>query len=183
MKKIILPLLFLLFLLSVFAFTTTDEWYKFESKAFGFKVEYPGKPIEKVKVLNTAEGDVNLNMFEFVAPKTETEPALAYITSYIEYPIQTVNSDDKKKMKEFYKKMIDGVVTKVNGKLIKETIVSLEGYEGVEARVEMKEGTEIVKLRAYLIHNKLYMVETATETKNELNKSIARYMNSFKLIK
>ena len=183
MKKIASSILFALFLLGTFAFTTSDEWYLYESKTYSFKVEYPGKPTEKVKVLNTAEGDLNLNLFEYVTPKTETESAVAYIASYIEYPIEAVNSDNKEKLKQFYRKMVDGVVTKVSGKLMKETIISLEGFEGVEARIEMKEGLEFVKLRVYLIHNKMYMVETVTETKNETNKSINRFMNSFRLIK
>jgi len=183
MKKTIHSLCFALFLLGVFAFTTSDEWYLYESKTYSFKVEYPGKPTEKVKVLNTAEGDINLNLFEYVTEKTETESAVAYIASFIEYPIQSVNSDDKEKLKQFYRKMVDGVVTKVSGKLMKETIITLEGFEGVEARIEMKEGLEFVKLRVYLIHNKMYMVETVTETKNETNKSINRFMNSFRLIK
>jgi len=169
--------------MSVFAFTTSDKWYLYESKPFSFKVEFPDKPTEKTKVLNTAEGDLNLNLFEYVAHKTETEPALVYIVSYIEYPIATVNSDDKKKLKELYKKMTDDVVAKVQGKLIKETLITLEGYEGVESRIEMKDGTEFIKLRSYLIHNKLYMVETVTETKNETHKSITKFMDSFKLIK
>lgn len=183
MKKITSSILFVLFLSGLCAFTTLDEWYKFESKEYSFKAEYPGKPTEKVKVLNTAEGDLNLNMFEYVTHKTETESPVAYIASYIEYPIESVNSDDKEKLKQFYRKMVDGVVAKVSGKLMKETIITLEGFEGVEARIEMKEGTEFVKLRVYLIHNKMYMVEAVTETKNEFNPSINRFVNSFRLIK
>jgi hypothetical protein len=183
MKKTTSSILFALFLLAAFAFTTSDEWYLYESKTYSFKVEYPGKPTEKVKVLNTAEGDLNLNLFEYVTQKTDVESAVAYIASYIEYPIQTVNSDDKEKLKQFYRKMVDGVVTRVSGKLMKETIISLEGFEGVEARIEMKEGTEFVKLKVYLIHNKMYMVEAVTETKNEFNPSINRFVNSFRLIK
>jgi hypothetical protein len=183
MKKITSSILFALCLFSMFAFTISDEWYLYESKTFSFKAEYPGKPAEKVKVLNTAEGDLNLNLIEYVTQKTETESPIAFIASYIEYPIEATNSDDKEKLKQFYRKMVDGVVAKVSGKLMKETIITLEGFEGVEARIEMKDGAEFVKLRVYLIHNKMYMVETVTETKNETNKSINRFINSFRIIK
>ena len=183
MKKFTHSLFFTLFLVGVFAFTTSDEWYQFEHKAFSFKTEYPGKPTTKVKVLNTAEGDLNLNMFEYVSERTETQSALFYAVSFVEYPVEAVNSNDKEKLKEFYKKWTDKLVARVNGKLIKETIITLEGFEGVEDRIEMKDGAEFVKMRAYMINNKLYMIEAVTETKNEFNPSINRFMNSFKLIK
>jgi hypothetical protein len=183
MKKITHSLFFVLFLLGTFAFTKSDSWYLFESKAFSFKATFPSKPTEKTKVVNSAQGDLTISMFEFIAPKTETEPVLVYIVSHVEYPVSTINSNDKEKLKEFYRKVVDGMVTKVNGKLIKETIINLDGFEGVEARVEMKDGLEFVKLRIFLVGSKMYTVEASTETKNEFNGSINKFLDSFRLIK
>ncbi|HXU27692.1 MAG TPA: hypothetical protein VN698_10700 [Bacteroidia bacterium] len=184
MKKITSLLLFALFLLGTLAFTKSDGvWYPFESKAFGFKVEFPAKPIEKVKVIDTEQGELNLNLFEYVSKKTNTEPELVYIVSYIEYPTSNINTSDKVQLKQFYKTEADKLVAKMQGKLIKETIINLEGFEGAEYRIEIKDGLEFIKMRLYLINNKLYMVETVTVTKNEFNKHINRFMNSFKLIK
>jgi hypothetical protein len=183
MKKITRSVFFILFLLGVCAFTKSYEWYLYESTTFKFKAEYPGKPTEKVKVLNTEQGELNLNMFEYVSKKTETEPVLVYIISHIEYPVSNIHTNDKEQLKQFYKTEADKLVTKMQGKLMKETIINLDGFEGAEYRIEIKDGLEFIKLRLYLINNKLYMVETVTETKNETNKSINRFMNSFKFIK
>jgi hypothetical protein len=183
-KKITHSVFFALFLLGALAFTKSDDtkWYAFESKPFGFKVEFPDKPTEKVKVVNTAEGDVNLNMYEYVGAKDNTETNFVFLASYVEYPA-SIDSDNKEKLKEIYRKVVDGMATKVNGKILKETTIKLEGFEGVETKVDIKEGAEFLKARIYLIHNKMYMLESVTVSKNEAHNSIAKFMDSFRLIK
>ena len=182
MKKLIHSTIFILFLLSVCAFTIDDKWYLFESTPFGFKVEFPAKPIEKTKPLNTLAGDLTMNMFEYIAPKESTDLNLVYMASYIEYPAD-IDGNDKEKQKALCRKAVDDVVAKLKGKLIKETIITIDGYEGVEARIEYKDNTEVLKMRMYLVHNKLYMLETMTKMEKDNNKSISKFMNSFHLVK
>ena len=45
------------------------------------------------------------------------------------------------------------------------------------------EGQAIIKMRFYLVKNKLFMEEIITETSKFPNKTIARFMDSFELTK
>ncbi len=182
MKKIIHSTAFSLFLLSVCAFTKGDKWYQFISTPFGFKVEFPAKPTEKTKPMSTLAGDLTLNMFEYTAPKEKQDPNLVYMASYIEYPAD-IDGNNKDKQKELCHKVIDDAAARLKGKILKESLITIDGHEGIEARIEYKEGTEVLKMRMYLVHNKMYTLETMTKIAKDNNKSIQRFMNSFHLVK
>ncbi len=182
MKKFTSSIAFTLFIISVCAFTTGDKWYQFESTPFGFKVEFPAKPIEKTKPITTAAGDVTLNMFEYIVPKDKQDLNLVYMATYIEYP-GDIDGNDKEKQKALCRKAVDDATARLKGKILKENLITIDGYEGVEARIEYKEGTEVLKMRMYLVKNKMYMLETMTKIAKDNNKSILRFMNSFHLVK
>ena len=132
MKKFINSVVVSLFIIGVCAFTTGDKWYQFESTQFGFKVEFPAKPIEKTKLTSTLAGDLTLNMFEYIVPKEKeaTDPNMVYMASYIEYPAD-IDGNDKAKQKELCRKVVDDATTRLKGKLLKETPITINGYEGV----------------------------------------------------
>ena len=184
MKKFTTPILTSLLIASVCAFTAGDKWYQFESTPFGFKVEFPAKPIEKIKQTSSLAGDLTLNMFEYIVPKEKenTDPNLVYMASYIEYP-GDIDGNNKAKQKELCRKAVDDAAVRLKGKILKENLNTIDGYEGIEARIEYKEETEVLKMRMYLVKNKMYMLETMTKIAKDNNKSIARFMNSFKLVK
>ena len=181
MKKTLNLFVFSLFLLGVCAFTTA-EWYRFESKPFGFKIEFPVKPVEKTKPLSTASGEVTLNMFEYDASKDTLDLNQVYMASYVEYAAD-IDGDNKEQQKQLCRKAVDNVVARLKGQLIKESIITIDGFEGVEARIEYKNNTEVLKMRMYLVHNKMYMLETATKMAKDNNKHIAKFMDSFRLLK
>jgi hypothetical protein len=54
-------------------------------------------------------------------------------------------------------------------------------YPGRKFRVDVQNGVAVMTMRAYLVRNKLYMLQVITETKKDLNKSIEKFMNSFSL--
>ena len=183
MKKAVRPFIFSVLTLLVFAFTKSETWYHFESTPFGFKIEFPAKPTEKTKVINSSVGELTINMFEYAGSKeNNSELNLLYMASYTEYP-HSIDAGQKDKQKELCRKVVDDAVNRVQGKLLKETSISLNGYEGVEARIEYKNGAEVLKMRMYLVDNKMYMLETLTEIAKDNNKSILRFMDSFKLVK
>jgi len=48
-------------------------------------------------------------------------------------------------------------------------------------RIDFKDGLAVIRMRYYLVKNRLFMLQIFTETKKEQNKSIDRFMDSFKL--
>ena len=182
MKKFTNSLLFALFLLGAFAFTKSDKWYQFKSKPFGFKIDFPEKPTEQTRTVNTEAGEGKLTIYMFDASKAKADDNLVYMIVCGENPDSTINSDNKD-LSGYFKKSVEGAVNGVHGKLLVETVISLDGFPGREIRVDFKDGLAVIKMRMYLIHNKLYMLETITETSQDFNKSINKFMDSFKLIK
>ncbi|MEO8762314.1 MAG: hypothetical protein ABI388_12180 [Bacteroidia bacterium] len=183
MKKIIRLSVFSLFLLNLCAFTKADTWYLLESKAFGFTIEFPKKPTEQIQTVDSEIGKLTLNLFIYDASAVKTESNLVYLVNCTLYPDSLIDSDDTDKLGTVYRQAIDGAVANVKGKLLSEKVITIEGFLAREVRVDFQNGTAILKMRLCLVHNKLFVLETITETKKELNKSIDRFMNSFKLIK
>jgi hypothetical protein len=182
MKKNIYTIVFTLFVAVFCAFTAGEKWYQFESTPFGFKVEFPAKPVEKTKTISTLSGEVTLNMFEYASPKENPDVNLVYMASYVEYA-GDIDGGQKDKQKALCRKVVDDAVSRLKGKLVKENVITLEGNEGVEARIEYKDGAEVLRMKMYLVKNKMYMLETVTEMTKDNNKSISRFMDSFKLMK
>jgi hypothetical protein len=104
------------------------------------------------------------------------------MASYIEYPAD-INANNKDKQKALCHKVIDDAAARLKGKILKESLITIDGHEGIEALIEYKEGTEVLKMRMYLVHNKMYTLETMTKIAKDNNKSIQRFMNSFHLVK
>jgi hypothetical protein len=69
----------------------------------------------------------------------------------------------------------------VHGKLLSEKIIQINGFPGREARIDFRDGLAVITMRAYLVKNKMYILQTITETKKDFNKSIGKFMDSFKL--
>jgi hypothetical protein len=66
--------------------------------------------------------------------------------------------------------------------MLSKKVVELKGYSGREIMIGFEDNTIIANMRLFLVKNKMYMVETMTESKNKSNQSISRFMNSFDLI-
>jgi hypothetical protein len=85
------------------------------------------------------------------------------------------------KLPEFFRTSIDGAVKNVNGKLISEKVVALDGFPGREVKIDYGNGMAIIFLRMFLVNNKGYFVQTISQTGKEGNESAARFHKSFKL--
>jgi hypothetical protein len=183
MKKFTRHFVVALFITGICAFTASDKWYVLEAKRFGFKVEFPVKPEEKTPSVNSEVGNLDMHLFIYDASKVKSESNLVYLANYTEYPDSAVNSGMKEKLKDIFRNSIDGAVSNVKGKLLSEKNVSIGGFEGREARIDFQDGMAVIRIRMFLVHNKMYMLETITETSKDNNASITKFMDSFKLIK
>jgi hypothetical protein len=167
---------------SLVSFTFSDTWFQLTSIAYKYKIEFPEKPEETPNVLETKIGKLKMNMFVYDASKSKTDENLVYLVNFTEYPDSLINSDMKDKMPAFFRNSIDGAVTNVHGKLLSEKDIEKRGFPGREIRVDFKDGLAVIKMRIYLVKNKMYLIEVITETKKDFNKSIDRFMDSFDLL-
>lgn len=166
---------------STMSFVNSDNWVLFETKSC--QIYFPKKPTDHPKILNTAFGELKFNVYMYEVADNENDDNFVYALSEVEYPDSVINSDKKDLIDKFFRGSIDGVVNNVHGKLLSEFIIQFDGYPGREIDIDCKNGLAIIKMRFYLVKNKMYMMQTLTDTKKDFNKSIMKFMDSFRLKK
>jgi hypothetical protein len=159
----------------------TEKWYLFESKEFGFTILFPKKPTEQSQNVESAIGPLKLNLFLYEGANDPTDENYVYGVNYTEYPDSLFVNIDSTTMSNFFRGSIDGMVGNVKGELLSEKTIELKGFPGREVKASLMNGTAIIKARLYLIRNKMYMIETITDTKKDSNQSIDKFFNSFQL--
>jgi len=177
--KIISALVGTLFLTVILSFSFPGDWVLLEKS--DFKILFPQKPEEQTQTVNTALGKLNIDTYIYEVPDSKKDDNLMYMFAQTAYPDTAINSDKKDLLDKFFRGSIDGAVNNVHGKLLSETVIQLNGYPGRKVRIDFKDGLAVINMGFYLVKNKLYMSETITETKNDFNKSIDKFFNSFSL--
>lgn len=162
-------------------FAIQDDWFLFASK--GFSMKFPFKPGSEQRVVNSAIGELNMSINMYDASGNKNDSNLVYGLIYTEYPDSLINSDKKEILDDLFRNSINGSVTSVSGKLLSEKIAEIDGFPGREVRIDFQDGMAIIRMRLYLVKNTMYILQTICETKKDNNKSIDRFMNSFKLIR
>jgi hypothetical protein len=175
---------FLLGLLLLTSFSARTTWQWSESKSMGYKIEFPQKPEESLQDVDSEIGKLKLNIKSYeVTEKSPADDNLMYLINCTVFPDSIVNSNNTARHDGFFRGTIDGAVKKIGGKLISEKKISLQGdYPGREVQIDFNEGNAIIYMRLYLVNNKLFMLETITETAKAPNTSITRFLNSFQLL-
>ena len=183
LKKIYTILFSFLLIASSTSFITTDKWVWSESKTLGYKIEFPQKPEESLQELDSDIGKLQLNLKTYEI--TDVSPAdenLMYLVNCTIFPESIVNSAKTEKQEGFFRSTIDGAVKNIGGKVIEEKKISIKGYPGKDVKIDFNEGNAIINMRLYLVNNKLFMLETITQTNKTPNKSITRFLDSFQLL-
>jgi hypothetical protein len=180
MKKVktLIGILLVLVLTAGFAYQT--DWFLLKSD--GFQAEFPVEPVSQPQVVNSEIGELKVNLFMYDASQGGTDSNLVYLIGSTEFPDSIVNSNMTESVPNFFRGSIDGAVKNVNGKILSETVIEINGYPGREIKVDFMEGQAVIIMRFYLVRNKLLMIEVMTEISKVPNKSSDRFFNSFKLI-
>lgn len=179
--KIKLSISIILFV-TLTGFVAVADWFTFKNEAYA--IEFPAKPTTDVKTVNSAVGELKLDITMYDASKlSKNDDNLAYMSMSTEYPEFLISSDNKEGLNKIFRGGIDGAVKRVDGRLLSEKVIQIDGFPGREVRADVKDGLALIKMRFYLVKNKIYMVQVITKTENEGNKSFNRFFNSFKLIK
>ena len=171
-----------LILFLLMSLSKPETWYLLESEPLGYKIEFPKEPTENPQVVNSEIGELKMNIFMLDASKSRKDDNLVYMVNYTEYPDTLISSEKIDILDNFFRNSIDGAVRNVHGKLLSEKIIKINEYPGREIKIDFKDGMAVIRIRLYLVKNKLYMLQTITETKKDFNKSINRFMDSFELI-
>lgn len=164
------------------SFKVYNDWYQFDT--LKFKVLFPKSPTSTTKIISTEAGEIAMQVYMHNASNDETDENLIYSVTSSEYPKEHIDSHLKHdNLNTFFKNAIDGMIKKVNGKLLSETKIKLDNYPGREVKIDFKDGLAIIKTRIYLVDNNVYFLQTITKTEKENNKLIEKFLNSFSIKK
>ena len=181
MMKKIFSVSSLLIMLLLTSFKHHD-WKEYTPEHGKCAVLMPGQPTIEEKIVHTELGEIKLNIFMY-QPARNSDDNLIYSMSYADYPEgSSIHSDSTEILKDFFNKSRDGAIANIQGKLLSETSESIQGYPGREQRIAVKNGLAIVRFRSFLVKNRFYNLQVITPAANNFNKSINRFMNSFKLL-
>jgi len=158
------------------------DWYTYSSNEHGFSMKFPGKPVESSNEITTDIGPLNIKFFTY-EPDTANEPNIVYMALVTIYPESKISSDKKDIIPQIFRNAIDGGVSNVKGILVSEKNISLGGYPGRSFKMTYDDGANVITAKAYLVKNRMYMMQTITTKANEDDASHERFLNSFSLLK
>lgn len=154
--------------------TETDsenEPTTFESTEGRFSAEFPGEPTEEVET-TTAEG-INLEIHFF----TSESPDYAVSVGYVDYPEEFKTLDPAQ--------ILSGVAAGAagniaGGEVTKNEPGTFQGVPSVDYEVTADEAT--LQAKAFLIENRLYLLQAVSEDIADADAEYDRLVESFKLI-
>ena len=159
-------------LIAILSFRPANkEWKSFQPANGNFVVMMPGEPELKEKIVNSVLGEIKLTMYMY-QPPSGSDDNVAYAVSYMDCPADKITSDSVSLIKDFFDNSRDGSLKAIQGKLLTEEIIKYKNFPGREQRVDFRNGMAVIKLRHYLVNNRLYSLQVITPTDNNFNKSI-----------
>jgi hypothetical protein len=146
------------------------RWHLYTSSNPEFSVRFPGIPSSKTRPVKGVAGEVNLHLVQAQTP--DGVYAVAYGDGQ-SLPNQTIQDrlDSSR----------DNSISNVQGTLMMEKKITLQGYEGREIKVRAREGM-FLDARLIGVSDRTYMIEVVSNSEESRDdKNIHKFFDSFKL--
>jgi hypothetical protein len=175
-RKPAIVLMALLLAIWVMACTPAPKPQEFKSEVGRFSVMAPVALKERSQTYDLTKFKIEAHFFE------GNLGDIAYVVVYSDYPEEMVQKSDPEKILDGGR---SGAVGSINGKLVTETKITLEGNPGRELVVEARDdsGAEWTsKARLFLVKNRMYVLDV-TVKKGKFEVSVLdKFLQSFKLL-
>lgn len=148
------------------------DWQQFESGEGRFAATFPGKPDVQVQSVPTAAGPISTKFF--IVDKGK----YCFSINYADYSQEIMDACDPELMLEGAQ---EGATQAVRGVLLESKEISLDGHPGREAKVELPAKDGIVRVRFYLVNNRMYVVQALTFKSNASAPELTKFLDSFQL--
>lgn len=173
-KLLVLVLLALVFLSACGGDKEEADWKTFESTEGKFSILFLKDPEEQTESVPTVIGTLETKFY-----MVETKD-MAFSVNFVDYPAEIIQSGDVKMMLDGG---VQGAVSNVDGTLLEQKDISLDGHPGREMRAEAKlEGDDVIfKARIYLVENRLYMIQVVSLKSKASSADVDKFLDSFQL--
>jgi hypothetical protein len=146
---------------------------EFKSPDNSFTVMLPKDVKEEKQAVNTQLGPIEFVSYNAKAKHQE------FSIAYSDYPDSFVTATDPQILLDGSR---DGALANIQGRLLSETIIDMNGHPGRELRIEGPQKL-ILKSRLYLVGNRLYQVMAVSKPDHSFDKKIEEVFLSFKIQK
>ena len=177
-KKVLTPL----FIIFISGLCAAQDGFLLKPAGEGYQINFPSEPQNRKQTVPTEIGDLLMNIYIVENTPADNDKNLEYTINSSSYPDTLINSDFTEAVDEFFKNAINGAVTNVQGKLLTEEKLTLDGFPGRDVSVDYGNGQAVIRMRIYLVKNKFYMIQTVALTANDNNEAAKEFMDSFKLL-
>lgn len=171
-----------LLLISAFLFFGfAADWISITSKDDGYKIAFPSQPEKEKQNVPSEVGELTMNMLIYDASEKEDEN-LVYLFNSTVYPDSLFINGGESLAKGILDGATKGAAKNVKGNILSEKTITINGHDGRECKIDFQDGAAIIVMHAYLVKNKMYVLEVITYTKNADNKSMKKFFDSFELL-
>jgi hypothetical protein len=157
--------------------TPTPKFQEFRSEIGGFSIKTPVPLIETTQAVDAKAHQLVLHLF------SGAQGGKWYGVAYTDYPADFVVHSDPERMLDGSR---EGIVDKINGRLVKETRVALGSYRGRELIIAARavDGQDtILRAHLFLVANRLYQTMVIVSRAQEGNREVTHFLDSFQLLR
>lgn len=151
---------------------------EFKSDAGGFSVNVPGGTMQETSQnVPTAAGNIKITLYQTTAGNN------AYLAGFSDFPDAITKQNNPDTLLDGARQ---GAVTNANGTVVSDNKITFENNPGRETVIDGKAPTgqeATIKVRYYLINNRLYQVMAVTPRGQINSAGIDDFLQSFKLTK
>jgi hypothetical protein len=152
-----------------------DEWKTLTSEKGAFTISMPGTPTESQQTYDTDAGPVTATLYMLELDGGN----VAYLAGFNDFDKKQVAGKDPQDMLDGAR---DGAVANVQGTLVKETKITLDGNPGREILVQAP-GDMLVYARVYLVKNRLLQALVVMPKKTLKEGDVTKFLTSITLLK
>ncbi len=168
-------------LLPFFLINGNPGWEEYKSFEGKFRVLVPGEMQVSERVIHTDIGEIKYITHYYQDTQREAENVM-YMVTYCDYPEYTIHSDSTALIEDFFTNTVEAAVESVAGKLRYSDALNYKEFPGRHWRVDYRAGHATLKSRAFLVNNRFYTVQTATERGRSMNKATDDFFDSFAIL-
>ncbi len=157
------------------------DWTTYICADGNFIINTPGVFEKKELEKETKIGKISTHTLWFW-DKTEGADNHLYYVTYTDYPPGTVHSDSTEMLPDFWAATVDEARISLDGSEIYSGPLPLGEYPGMAWRLTYNKKKASTRARAFLVKNRLYIVQTICKAEHAMNTSSDRFLDSFRLI-
>lgn len=153
------------------------EFKDFEGR---FKTTIPCETMNhSTQTVKTVLGDLIFHSFVCTPSNLDADNKV-YLISYVDYPKGTFPIDSVDLKESFYQTTIATAVENINGQLIYQDNIKRQEIDGKFWRTDYNKGNAVMKTRIFLVGNRFYTVQVATQKARSRNLEAEKFLEAFK---